>query len=425
MRKKKISAVVSVVLLVAVLSGTAVYSSMQAEKYKRGLQYGYRRALSDLGNHVGNIETALEKAPYTNTPTEQNGLAAKLMQESGMAKSALSVLPVGDNSLDNVSRFITQVGDFAMSLSKRTSQGEAITADEFKTMQSLGTYSKKLSNDMQTVDIDFSDAETFHDSVKETANDFSNFPSLIYDGPFSSSVMNRKPKFTQGKEQVLQGNAENIAADFLGMKQSQLTHTQDNAGTLPVYNFTAENGNITISVTKAGGLISSMVDSRAVGSSKLGYAEASKKARDFLGSRGIKSMKESYYAIEDNICLINYAYDQDGVLCYPDLIKVGVALDNGKIARFESAGYIMNHHDRNLKAKLTAAQAKEKVSPRLKIIQSRPALIPTDGGSEKLTYEFLCSGINNERVLIYINADTGYEENILIIQQSDHGILTK
>ncbi len=425
MRKKKISAVVSVVLLVAVLSGTAVYSSMQAEKYKRGLQYGYRRALSDLGNHVGNIETALEKAPYTNTPTEQNGLAAKLMQESGMAKSALSVLPVGDNSLDNVSRFITQVGDFAMSLSKRTSQGEAITADEFKTMQSLGTYSKKLSNDMQTVDIDFSDAETFHDSVKETANDFSNFPSLIYDGPFSSSVMNRKPKFTQGKEQVLQGNAENIAADFLGMKQSQLTHTQDNAGTLPVYNFTAENGNITISVTKAGGLVSSMVDSRAVGSSKLGYAEASKKARDFLGSRGIKSMKESYYAIEDNICLINYAYDQDGVICYPDLIKVGVALDNGKIARFESAGYIMNHHDRNLKAKLTAAQAKEKVSPRLKIIQSRPALIPTDGGSEKLTYEFLCSGINNERVLIYINADTGYEENILIIQQSDHGILTK
>lgn len=317
MRKKKISAVVSVVLLVAVLSGTAVYSSMQAEKYKRGLQYGYRRALSDLGNHVGNIETALEKAPYTNTPTEQNGLAAKLMQESGMAKSALSVLPVGDNSLDNVSRFITQVGDFAMSLSKRTSQGEAITADEFKTMQSLGTYSKKLSNDMQTVDIDFSDAETFHDSVKETADDFSNFPSLIYDGPFSSSVMNRKPKFTQGKEQILQGNAENIAADFLGMKQSQLTHTQDNAGTLPVYNFTAENGNITISVTKAGGLVSSMVDSRAVGSSKLGYAEASKKARDFLGSRGIKSMKESYYAIEDNICLINYAYDQDGVLLLP------------------------------------------------------------------------------------------------------------
>jgi hypothetical protein len=425
MRKKRISAVVSVVLLVAVLSGTAVYGFMQAEKYKRGLQYSYRRALSDLGNHVGNIETALEKAPYTNTPTEQNGLAAKLMQESGMAKSALSVLPVGDNSIDNVSRFITQVGDFAMSLSKRTSQGEAITAGEFKTLQSLGAYSKKLSNDMQTVDTDFSDAETFHDSVKETADDFSNFPSLIYDGPFSSSVMNRKPKLTQGKEQVLQGNAENIAADFLGMKQSQLTHTQDNAGTLPVYNFTAENGNITISVTKAGGLVSSMVDSRAVGSSKFGYAEASKKARDFLGSRGIKSMKESYYAIEDNICLINYAYDQDGVICYPDLIKIGVALDSDRIVRFESAGYIMNHNDRNLKAKLTAAQAQEKVSPRLKIIQSRPALIPTDDGSEKLTYEFLCSGINSERVLVYINADTGYEENILIIQQSDRGILTK
>lgn len=425
MTKKKGFTVAAVVLLVVVLSGTAVYGFMQAAKYKRDMQYGYRRALNDLNDHVGNIETTLDKAAYANTATEQNGLAAKLMRESSMAKSSLSVLPVGDNSLNSVSKFITQVGDFSMSLAQRISSGEKVTADEYKAMQSLESYSKKLVTDMQNVNVDFSGTETFHDAMKDTAKDFSNFPSLIYDGPFSDNVTNQKPKLTQGKEQILQGNAENIAADFLKTDQSKLTHSQDTAGNLPTYNFSANNGAIRVCVTKTGGFVADMTNSRGVEDKKLGYAEASKKARAFLGARGIQNMKESYYMITDNVCLINYAFQQDDVICYPDLVKVGVALDNGEIVRFESTGYIMNHHERTLTAKLTAQQAQKSVSPNLSVKQCRLALIPTSGNGEKLTYEFLCSGTQNDRVLVYINAANGYEENILILQQSDQGILTK
>ena len=425
MTKKKGFTVAAVVLLVAVLSGTAVYGFMQAAKYKRDMQYGYRRALNDLDDHVGNIETTLDKAAYANTATEQNGLAAKLMRESSMAKSSLSILPVGDSSLDNVSKYISQVGDFSMSLAKRISSGEKITADEYKTMQNLKSYSKKLVTDVQNVDVDFSGSNAFHDAMKDTAKDFSDFPSLIYDGPFSDNVTNQKPKLTQGKSQILQGNAGNIAADFLGTDQSRLSHTQDSAGNLPTYNFTANGGVIRICVTKAGGFISSMTDSRSVDTAKFGYADASKKARAFLDARGIRNMKESYYMITDNVCLINYAFEQDGIVCYPDLVKVGIALDNGEIVRFESTGYIMNHHSSTLAAKLTAQQAQKSVSPNLTVGQSRPALIPTPGNNEKLTYEFLCSGSGSDRVLVYIDAENGYEDDILILQQTDQGILTK
>lgn len=425
MKKKKIFTVAAVVLLVAALGGTAVYGLMQAEQYKRDLQYGYRRAMNDLNDHVGNIETTLNKAVYANTATEQNGLAAKLMRESSMAKSSLSVLPVGDNSLNNVSKFITQVGDFSMSLADRISAGQKITNEEYKTMHSLESYSQKLVTDMQNVNVDFSNNTAFHDAMKDTAKDFNDFPSLIYDGPFADNVMNQKPKLTQGKEQILQGNAQNIAADFLNTTQNKLSHTQDTAGNLPTYNFTANNGEINISVTKAGGLVSDMTDSRQTGDMKLDYAAASKKARAFLNSRGIQNMKETYYMITDGVCLINYAYDQNGIICYPDLVKVGIALDNGEVVRFQSTGYIMNHTQRKLATKLTAQQAQKSVSPNLTVKQVKPALIPTAGNNEKLTYEFLCAGSQSDRVLVYINADTGYEENILIIQQSDQGILTK
>ena len=59
-------------------------------------------------------------------------------------------------------------------------------------------------------------------------------------------------------------------------------------------------------------------------------------------------MKESYYVINNNICTINYAYVQDGAVCYSDLVKVGVALDSGEIVSFSATGYLMNHHTRSV-----------------------------------------------------------------------------
>lgn len=424
MTKKRKATAAVVALIIAVLGSTSVYGVLQAEKYKRDLQYGYLRSLNDLNDSVENIETVLNKAVYANTPTEQHGLAARLLQETSAAKSALAVLPVGDNSLDNISRFITQVGDFSMMLSRRIAAGQKISADEYKTMQNLESYSKKLSGGLQTMSLDFS-TETFHDAIQETAKEFSNFPTLIYDGPFSDSVLQRKPVLTQGKTVLPQGNAQNTAAEFLGLSSSKLTHTQDTAGNLPTYNFTADGGAVRISVTKSGGYVADMANSRTSGEKNMDFEQASGKAKAFLESRGIRGMKESYYVIGDNICLINYAYFQDGILCYPDLIKVGVALDNGEIVRFQSTGYIMNHKSRSLSAKISASRAQKSVSPNLTVKQCRLALIPTPGFHEVLCYEFLCSGSKGDRVLVYINASTGYEEDILILQESDDGILTR
>ena len=424
MNKKRLFTIIAVAAIILTLGGTTVMGYTTASKYKMNLDYNYKRALNDLNACVTNIEVSLSKATYANTPTQQNGLAAKLMRESSVAKSALAVLPISDNSLDKVSKFVTQVGDFSMSLSTKISAGQKITADEYKTIASLEQYAYTLHNGLLSVkpDLDTTDLTT---DLKQTASDFTDFPSLIYDGPFSDSIGQKKPKLTEGKSQILQGNAQNTAADFLGVTQDKLTHTQDTAGGLPTYNFTGNNGGIRISVTKAGGYVSSMENSRDVTAENLIYEDASKKAKSFLDSRGLTNMKESYYVVNDGICTINYAYYKNDIVYYPDLIKVSVALDNGEIMKFDATGYIMNHHDRNLTAKITADQAQKKVSANLKVQKRGLALIPTPGLNEVLCYEFLCNGKGKDRVLVYINASTALEEQILILQTSDSGILTK
>ena len=413
----------ALVAVILVLGGTTVSGYMQASKYKMNLNYNYQRAVTDLGDCVENIENTLNKSIYANTPTQQNGLAAKLMRETSMAKAALGILPLESGNLANVNKFISQVGDFSMALSSKISAGGSISEVEYASMENLEQYAKKLKEGLDGIQPDF-DAGPVDASFQQAADDFTDYPSLIYDGPFSDHIGQQEPKLLAGQSEVPQGNAQNNAASFLGVTQDKLTHTQDSAGGLPTYNF--DCGTIRISVTKAGGVVSAMTDGREIGEIRLDADGARTAAQGFLEAKGIQNMKESYYVINDGICTINYAYSQDGVTCYPDLVKVAVALDTGGIVEYNATGYIMNHTDRGaLTPKITQEEAQKSVSPRLKVESGSLALIPTPGLNEVLCYEFQCTGENEDRVLVYINASTGMEEQIFILMQSDSGVLVK
>ena len=143
-----------------------------------------------------------------------------------------------------------------------------------------------------------------------------------------------------------------------------------------------------------------------------------------MSKNNIDNMKESYYIIDNGICTINYAYEKENVIYYKDLIKVGIALDTGEIVYFDSTGYLMNHTERELpKDIIIPKKAEESISKKLKIKNWTKAMIPTSGRSEVFCYAFECEGENKDRVLVYINATTGLEEQIYVVIESDNGIL--
>ncbi len=115
---------------------------------------------------------------------------------------------------------------------------------------------------------------------------------------------------------------------------------------------------------------------------------------------------------------------QDGVICYSDLIKVKVALDNGEILGIETKGYLMNHRRRELQAPaITADDAAASINQRLSISSVKRAVIPKDSLREVECYEFTGS-FNGHNFIIYINTQDGREENILLLIETDTGILT-
>ena len=135
-------------------------------------------------------------------------------------------------------------------------------------------------------------------------------------------------------------------------------------------------------------------------------------------------MKETYFLKQEGIVTINYAYMQDNVIMYPDLIKVKVALDNGEILGIETTGYLNNHvENRDISnIKISEEEAKKDLNIDLEIISSGLAVIPTEWKSEILCYEFK-GKVDDREFLVYINTENGREEDILIITNTPNGTL--
>ncbi|MDD5952696.1 MAG: germination protein YpeB [Oscillospiraceae bacterium] len=425
------------------LGAVIVTGSVVSAKYQRDLEYNYRRAFNELTTYVSTMESTLSKSIYANTATQQTGIAAKLMQDASGAKSSLSVLPLQGDTLNTVQKFLSQVEDFSTALTKQVSSGIGISDKDRETLSQLYDYAALLKADLAHLQQQFDRQDlqigestrlisnleldpsvpVFSDALSSSAEDFQDYPTLIYDGPFSDHITQLEPKLLKGKPEVDEAEAIDKAASFFALNKNDLQHTSDTAGNLPTINLT--DGTKKISVTKQGGEILSLLDTRNVESASLDYEQAKQKAEEFLQKNNFGPMKESYYVINDNRCTIQFFTEENGAVVYPDLIKITVALDNGDIAEYNSTGYLMNHHQRKIpQPKITLEEAKKAISPALTIQKERMAVIPTAGLHEVLCYEFLCDGKNGDEVLVYLNAETGMEEQIFLVLRSDNGVLT-
>ncbi len=427
-------------LLVAA-SCFAGYEFYRTKKLERSVENSYNRAFFELNDYVDDINSLLAKGLLTNSPEHFATISAELSRQSAAAKECLSQLPLSDIEFDKTEKFLSQVGDYSFYLSKNALYDQAMTDEEYQTLSTLSNYAENLSASLNSMQEDIYNgslslynkekntnvayAATTADGFSAIEKEFGEYPSLIYDGPFSEHIQNRTPVFLEGKETVTRERASEIAAEFFGVDSSAIAYTgRSENSTINTFTFTADNSRKVLSLTEKGGAILYYMDSREVGEYRLSVADAIGKAQEFLKLHGYDSMTESYYENRDGRATINFAYTQNGVVCYSDLIKICVALDNGEIIGVEANGYIMNHRVRdNLIAKLTRQEARGYVSPHLTIDSAQITLIPQDSSREVLCYEFKGTS-NKKNFLIYINAENGREEEILLLIESEAGILT-
>ncbi|MBQ3968933.1 MAG: germination protein YpeB [Clostridia bacterium] len=432
-------AAVGLLILGAGISGYKLMS-----RYRNTAESKYQLALNNLADYVSNMKTTLEKGLYSNTAAQQQPIFAKLMTMSEGAKSSLSQLPISSDQAVSIQKYLGQVGDYSFFALSKIAKNKELSQSEKDNLKTFYDYACELDMSVGDMAAAYADGsvnlgkaltlkgniEKMGDSVDQLTLDggfremnegFTDYPTMIYDGPFSDHILQQKPKFLEGKSEVTEDQALTTAAEFAKCSKSQLNYEGQTGGNLPTYNFSGDN--LYITVTKVGGFVNLYRNYSEVAKKTLSYNDAIDESKKFLNDMFKEEFEESYYSVDGNICTVNLAYVSDDVIHYSDLVKVGVNMQTGEIMSFCATGYIMNHTERDLKnPKISKQLAQQTLSKNLTVKSCKTALIPTAGKNEVLAYEFDCTA-SNEKVLVYINCETGLEEQIYIVLESDDGVL--
>lgn len=437
------------IIVLAVTVAFGVYQYRKNQDYRQYISNQNSLTFYSLVDYVENMEVSLSKAMLTSSPESLGIISSEIWKDSVAAHSNLTRLPISHKQLDKTSKFLTQVGDYCYSISQKVPYTDKITQEQFDKIEDLHDYSRKLSVELNKLREEFhrdkltfkvisnksrdelSNVEAKQISTKQLENiekNFQEYPVLIYDGPFSEHIEKMSPRMLRDKKDISKEQAKKIAAEFLGSERSKgIKFSGEGNGKIKTYNFVVEkdDNRINIDITKKGGYVLYMLDNTLVSKTRIKYSEAIKKAKNFLESKGYKDMKESYYEKNGHVLTINFAYKYDDVTVYTDLIKVKVSLNEGTIMGFESRGYIMSHEDQKKlpKIKVSEAEAKEKLNKKLKIVTSNLAVIPLESKREVLCHEFT-GKYKDRQFLVYINVESGKQEQILMIIKSDKGYLT-
>ncbi len=444
MRKKTAVLIISFLSAAALSLGIlAAYNIRKAQRLEYYARAQTEHAFQELVSNLSQLSNDLEKSVYISDPALQSALCTQVYGRAVQTGMAMGLLPYEAHSLEQTAGFVSRVGDYACVLSKSVGSNGGYSQQELENLQSLSETASALAAELQSLrwqvdngvmsltaaTLDAGGGEeglSLADSIADMENEFPELPTLIYDGPFSEGVHRDEPALLAEREEVTEDEARAVAARALAIDTEALQAEGESAGDVPCWRFGANlsGGVYSVMVTKQGGELYSVLGQRSLGESKYSVEEVLALAGTFLENLGYEGMARSYHIVQNGVLTVNFAYEQEGVLCYPDLVKIGVAMDSGTMISLDAQGYVSAHRERELPAaEIGEKEAVDALPEALEAEECRLVVIPTDGGQEKLCYEILASG-GAHRCLIYVNAVSGAQERILLMLEDENGCLT-
>lgn len=438
-------------ILVVVAFAWGFYQSADGGTATATVENDRQRAFYDLVDSVEKMSVLSSKALVSTGDSNRAKLYAQLNTESYVAQENLSQLPVAHEALTRTQSFINQMGDFSYSLIGNAARGESLTEDQYNTMAGLHEEVRQVADALHnlanadedpffwkaikasTKKLDGGDLATSglaNSSFGEVNSTLSDVPALIYDGPFSDHLESRGPVELPGEETGWD-NAINVAKGLFGEEGTyeRLGKSSAHAGI----------GVLNIAVTMPGGEdVGGWLDVTQKGSYPVQFTADSSGAKasispedgvniaaEFLAMTPYQSMTAVYYLTEDAVLTVNFVYTENGILYYPDMVKVSVDLANGNIVGMDAINYLTSHFkDRSFSTlTITEEAAAANLTTSMTPASLQKNVIPLQNGEESLSYEYRFDG-ETQSWLVYINAETGVEDDVLGLYTTENGTFT-
>lgn len=397
------------------------------------------RNFYDFVGYVDGMETDMSKVFVSTDNGGRQKILTELSLKSNLADSALAQLPIADESKYYTSKYINQVGDYAKYLNNRLINGDSLTKDDLDNLQKLYEINVNLKSALSTLAAGVGENYDFKNLAENNANDLIvkqfneleksavDYPQMIYDGPFSDGLDAIEPKGLDGEEISKMQAEENFNRDFAsyGIKKIIETSAVENTkiDCYSVIAETEEGGDVAAQYTVKGGKLLSFLARKECADTEIDEDAAERSAEEFLAAAGFKNMKRVWRYETDGVEYFNYAYVHDGAIVYPDLVKLTVCRETGRVTGMDAEEYYLNHTERGkFTAKYSITQAEEKVNDTLLVSGRNRAITPIGNGKETVAYEFIGT-YEGDTYYVFVDANTLKEIKIYKAVDTDEGRL--
>lgn len=410
--------------LTALTAATMVVAFVRTHQWDNAtnrLRGIYQKALYESSELTEGMAVNFNKVSVAGGPARELLLADVIRQAQGV-QADLAVLPLSGSAIAPAMKYINQAGDFCQRLLARLGEGDSLSSEDAANLTSLSETAAQLSLALNAIIQEYeagqwplTDRLIQLESLSGESAPAVDYPTLLYDGPFSDGATGGEFKALAGMDEISAQEAEQLLRNYVGADRvTKIALDGESSLPTPCYGFSLEAGgyHLSAAVTKMGGQVLYLLCSDDVAGELLSLSQCFRAAETFLLSRGYSGMELNYYSQHDGILTANYAATQNGVTLYPDLVKIQVSMADGAILGVEAGNYLRNHVPRSLDLPtLTEAEARVRVNPALSVESVRLCVIPTDA-AEVYCYEISCSG-KGSTYLVYLDAVTGAEVDIM------------
>jgi len=236
-------------LLLCVSLGVNAAQAARSEQMKRQLDMEQRRDMTDVVAAMADIEVNLQKLLLASGAVQSVELLGETALLAQHVETSLARLPLSAEASSGAMKFTGQMGEYVMTLAAQVSGGGMISSGDERQLEDMLSACQGLNAHLLSV------GERMYSETMTKANLYDGgmqgwpnealagnadveYPSLIYDGPFSDGRTDAAPRGLKG-ERITRGQAREAAARYAGTTSDQVQDAADSGGTFEAFGFAA------------------------------------------------------------------------------------------------------------------------------------------------------------------------------------------
>ena len=423
-----LAAVISLGVTSIALGTIVTFGWINMDTMQMNMAGASTQSLYELNSIIDNLDADLSRVRVSTSTGDRVRTLTDIAIESETAETVLERMPVELQMTEQLASFLNKVSDSAKGMIYDLSRGGELSTSQLRSLEYMYSTNRTVKEAMNelvtnTDTMDMLNAlrnkeSLLGESFTTIQNNTFEAPKGIQDGPFADSVKKTSPKSLEGLEEITPQTAEELAWKYFADYDPESVRCTGEAtgNVLTAYNILVNtaDGEIWAQISKLGGKVIMFDSYKECSCRNFSVERCIDIAEDYLSSLGYDGLKAVWASENGTACNLNFAPVQDGVILYPDLIKVKVCEERGKVTGIEAMNYVLNHSERSLGgATISVERARENVNGGMEIDGQRLTLIPLNG-KEILCYEFYGSLGGNE-YYVYVDAVTAEEMEVLTV----------